>query len=460
MNAERLPSSARAVIVGGGIAGASVAHHLALQGWDDLVLIDRAPLWRTGGSTSHAPGLVFQHNASRTMTRLAHWTVELLTELGCFHPVGGVEVATTEERWAELDRRAARARGYGLDARLLTPAEVVGLIPLIDENVIVGGFHVADDGIAKALDAAAKMGDGAVAGGAMQAFGSCEATGLIVENGRVAGVETPLGTIRSEHVVIACGIWGPLLARLAPGLNVPLVPVQHQLAYTAPLPELAGETREVVHPILRHQDHSMYFRQVADAYAIGNYRHEPLLTDPEDIRDWGDDGEQPSIEHFTEADFHSAYEESGRLMPALQGVELVRAFNGLMSFTAGRVPAARRERRGARALARAGDLGHALGRLRPRACRADDARRRPRGPPRGRPAALRRPRHDPRLRARAEAPRATARSTTCSTRASSRSRCAASARRRSTSASSSSAPCSSRAPAGSGRSGTAATASC
>jgi dimethylglycine oxidase len=331
MNAVRIPSSARAVIVGGGIAGASVAYHLAQQGWDELVLIDRAPLWRTGGSTSHAPGLVFQHNASHTMTRLAHWTVELLSEVGCFHPVGGVEVATTPERWAELDRRSARARGYGLDARLLTPAEVVELIPLIDEETIVGGFHVADDGIAKALDAAEAL--AARAGEALRCFEQCEANGLLVEGGRVVGLETSQGTISTSHVVIACGIWGPLLARLAPGLNIPLTPVQHQLAYTAPLPELAGETREVVHPILRHQDHSMYFRQVADAYAIGNYRHEPILTDPEDIHEWGDDGEQPSIEHFTEADFQSAYEESGRLMPALRGVELVRAFNGLMSFT-------------------------------------------------------------------------------------------------------------------------------
>src|SRR6185437_14252291 len=129
---ERLPASARAVIVGGGIAGASVAHQLALRGWDDLVLVDRGPLWTTGGSTSHAPGLVFQHNASRTMARLAAWTVELLSEYGCYHPVGGIEVATTEARWEELDRRWARSRGYGLDAGLLTPAEVAELIPLID----------------------------------------------------------------------------------------------------------------------------------------------------------------------------------------------------------------------------------------------------------------------------------------------------------------------------------------
>ena len=103
----------------------------------------------------------------------------------------------------------------------------------------------------------------------------------MVEGGRAAGVQTALGPIRAEHVVVAAGIWGRRVATLAPGLNVPLVPVEHQLAYTAPLPELAGETREVVHPILRHQDHAMYFRQVRDGYAIGNYRHEPRLAEPE-----------------------------------------------------------------------------------------------------------------------------------------------------------------------------------
>jgi glycine cleavage system T protein len=314
---QAVPASARAVIVGAGIVGASVAHHLTRQGWDELVVVDQGPLWETGGSTSHAPGLVFQHNPSPTMTRLAQWTVEKLTELGAFHPVGSIEVATTHERWAELDRRWARARGYGLDARLLDPEEVAGLIPLVDRSTILGGLHVADDGIAKAIGAAEAL------CGEVPAFGDCEVTGVLVEGGRAVGVETALGTIRAEHVVLATGIWGPRTAKLVGGLNVPLVPVEHQLAYTAPLPELAGETREVVHPILRHQDHSMYFRQVADAYAIGNYRHEPRLAEPE----------RPAELPFTEDDFASARAEAGRLLPALRDVELTRAFNGLMSFT-------------------------------------------------------------------------------------------------------------------------------
>src|SRR3954463_14213808 len=115
-----LPPSARVVIVGAGIAGASVAYHLAQEGWTDIVLIDQGPLWATGGSTSHAPGLVFQHNASRTMTRLGQGTVDLMQDLTldglpCSRAGGGIGVATTEERWAELHRRCARARGYGLD---------------------------------------------------------------------------------------------------------------------------------------------------------------------------------------------------------------------------------------------------------------------------------------------------------------------------------------------------------
>jgi dimethylglycine oxidase len=316
---DAVPARARAVIVGAGIAGASVAHHLAARGWDGLVVVDAGPLWAPGGSTSHAPGLVFQHNASRTMTRLAQWTVEALGAVDAYHAVGSIEVATTAERMAELDRRWARARGYGLDARLLTPGEIGELIPLIDPGLVLGGLQVADDGIAKGVRAAERL----CADDAIAAFGGCEVTDVLVEGGRAVGVRTARGEIRAEHVVIAAGIWGPAVARLIAGLNVPLVPVEHQLAYTAALPELAGETREVVHPILRHQDHAMYFRQVADGYAIGNYRHQPRLAEPS----------RPAELAFTEEDFAGARSEAGRLLPALRDVEIVRAFNGLMSFT-------------------------------------------------------------------------------------------------------------------------------
>ena len=151
------PQSAGIVIVGGGVAGTSVAYHLALLGRTDVVLVDQGPLWETGGSTSHAPGLVFQHNPSRTMTRFAQETVALFGELGCFHGVGGIEVAATEARWEELHRRLGRAMSYGLPAELLTPEQVRELVPLIDPERILGGFHTPTDGIAKALHAAEAM---------------------------------------------------------------------------------------------------------------------------------------------------------------------------------------------------------------------------------------------------------------------------------------------------------------
>ena len=221
--------------------------------------------------------------------------------------------------------------------------------------------------------------------------------------GRVRGVETTRGTIATDTVVLCAGIWGPKAARMLGGVRVPLVPVQHQYAYTAPLPELAGETREVVHPILRHQDHSMYFRQHADAYGIGNYRHEPRLTEPEDIRPVG--GEmQPSMVPFTDEDFATAARETASLLPAVGRAALTRTFNGLMSFTPDGFPLLGETGVGPRAVARRGDLGHALGRGRQGARRAHDPRRRVRRPPRGRPRALRQPRPQPPVRPRPRRP--------------------------------------------------------
>ncbi len=148
---------ARTVVVGAGIVGTSAAYHLAELGATDILVIDQGPLFETGGSTSHAPGLAFQTNGSRMMCRIAQDSVALYSTLGVdgepgWYGVGGIEVATTDARMQELKRRLGFARSYGLEgAELLSPADAAEKIPLLDPSTILGAYHVPSDGIAKGV---------------------------------------------------------------------------------------------------------------------------------------------------------------------------------------------------------------------------------------------------------------------------------------------------------------------
>ena len=331
-----MEKEARLVIVGAGIVGCCAAYHLARLGWSNVVVVEQGPLFATGGSTSHAPGLVFQTNPSKTMTEFAKETVRLYSQLQldgepCFYPVGSLEVASTPARWEELKRRLGFAMSWGLEAALLTPDEAKAKLPLLDAARILGAYYVPGDGIAKAVRACEALAQRAEASG-VKFYGSTEVTGLEVEHGRVRGVVTRQGRIASDRVLVCAGIWGPRIGRMA-GTAVPLCPMQHLYTRTAPVGELAGETREVVHPILRHQDKSMYFRQHGDCYGVGSYRHEPLLVDPDEIRSHRDSPEMPSIMPFTPEHFAVAHAAATELLPALRGVELVYKINGIFSFT-------------------------------------------------------------------------------------------------------------------------------
>src|SRR5215470_10269110 len=137
---------AKAVVIGAGIVGSSLADELTARGLTDVTVLDRGPLFTTGGSTSHAPGLVFQTNPSKTMSAFATYTVEKFCSLEhrdgwTFKQVGGLEVATTPERWADLHRKAGWAAAWGIEGRLLSAAECVELHPLVDPDRILGGFH-------------------------------------------------------------------------------------------------------------------------------------------------------------------------------------------------------------------------------------------------------------------------------------------------------------------------------
>src|SRR5262249_37701975 len=148
----------RVVIIGAGIVGANLADELTARGWDQVTVIDQGPLPLTGGSTSHAPGLVFQVNVSKTMTQFARYTVEKFLALDvegawCFNQVGGLEVATTPERLADLYRKQGWATSWGIDGRVVAPDECVRLYPLLDRDAVLGGLHVPTDGLAKATRA-------------------------------------------------------------------------------------------------------------------------------------------------------------------------------------------------------------------------------------------------------------------------------------------------------------------
>ena len=336
-----MEASAKVVVVGAAIVGCAVADHLTRLGWDDVVVLDQGPLPATGGSTSHAPGLVFQTNPSKTMCELAQYTVKRYSELrhdgrSCFLPVGGIEVAATPERWQELKRRHGLAASWCLDSELLSSDQVAEKIPILDPEKIHGGLHVPTDGIAKAVWACEAMADEARSRGA-RFYGDTPVTGIDCAGGRVRAVETPRGRIETELVVSCGGIWGPLIGRMV-GVPTPLFPVEHQLAWTTPVPELAGETDEARHPILRHQDSCMYFRQRGECYGVGSYQHRPMLVAPDDIPKHGEAPIMPTVLEFTPEDFEPAWRDARELLPALRNVEIDEAMNAMFSFTPDGMP--------------------------------------------------------------------------------------------------------------------------
>jgi glycine cleavage system aminomethyltransferase T/glycine/D-amino acid oxidase-like deaminating enzyme len=274
------------------------------------------------------------------MCRIAQDTVALYATLDVdgepgWYGVGGIEIATTPERMQELKRRQGFARSYGLeDTLLISPSGAAERIPLLDPSTILGAYVVPSDGIAKAVRLAEAMARRASERG-VTFEGGVTVTGFDIRDGRVRGVETDRGHVECDRVLICAGIWGPTVGAMA-GVPIPLVAVQHQLVWTDAIPELAGETREVAHPILRHQDMAMYFRHRKDHYAVGNYKHEPIATAQSQLRPPGG-GMQPSIMPWTPSDFDVAEAEAARLLPALAGRmrpgDPARSLNGMFSFT-------------------------------------------------------------------------------------------------------------------------------
>ena len=459
-----MPSSARVVVIGAGIVGNGLACHLARLGWTDIVQLDKGPLPNPGGSTGHASNFIFPVDHSREMTALTLDSVRQYKELDVFTECGGIEVARTEERMEELRRRMASAKSWGVEpVSLVTPAEIKELVPFIDESVIIGGFYSPGVGVVDSLRAghADARGGAAVrrAHGRRQHRGDRASTSSAAASSACA---RRAGDIEAETVVIACGVWSPLLARMA-GASIPLTPAVHQMIDIGPVPRFEDAKAAIEYPIVRDMDTNMYERQDGRGLEIGSYAHRPILHDPAEIPSIEESALSPTELPFTEDDFDAADGARARADAGDRrrrvGRHQVRDQRPALAH-ARRAAAARRDARGQGPLVGRRGLGQGGAGRRARRRRVDDARR-----ARDRPAGVRHRAllpvpEDRRARAR---PRRRGLQQDLRDRPPGRAVGvvrATSGCRRSTRASRSSARCSSRPPAGSARTGTRRTRSC
>lgn len=343
----------RAVIIGLGVVGAALADELAMRGWTNIVAVDQGPLYVTGGSSSHAPGFVFQTGPNKAMAHLAQRTLDKLDGLEIngewvAKRVGGIEIATTPERLDELARRHGFAESWGIPSRLIGPQEVCALWPGLDPEPILGGLHTPTDAIVKGVRAVEFQARRAQSTG-VTLLPKTKVVGLVTEGSRVTGVRTlPVGApadaepqlIPAEFVIAAAGLWGPGLSRDLLGFDIPMLPVEHGFAFSETLPQLRhiDEATEVIAPMIRHQGHAMYFREWGQRIAIGAYEHRPLPVAQQDIasaEEFDASGVHPAVHPFTEEDFAPTWAEAQKLVPWLRGTELAaeKSFNGIFSFT-------------------------------------------------------------------------------------------------------------------------------
>ncbi len=330
-----VPPSARCVVIGAGIVGNSLVHHLAKLGWRDIVQLDKGALPNPGGSTGHASNFIFLTDHSREITDLTLDSIEQYQEMGVFTKSGGFEVARTEERMEELRRRMSSAKAWGIEGELVSPDFVQEKVPFLDKDQIIGAFWQPDVGVVDSLRAGTIMRERALEMDALTVVPNVEVTGLDVEDGRIRRVHTDKGDIEAEYVVIACGVWSPKIGDMA-GVSIPLTPAVHQMISVGPCPQLAEHEGEITFPIVRDMDTFCYERQHGADMEVGSYAHRAILMEPEDIPSIEQSKLSPTELPFTDDDFDTQLEQAFELMPELlgaDGAEMRYAINGLLSLT-------------------------------------------------------------------------------------------------------------------------------
>ena len=321
------PTRARAVIVGGGVVGCSVAYHLAKLGWKDVVLLERKQL--TSGTTWHAAGLIGQLRATSNMTKLAKYSADLYTGLEKetevatgFKQNGSLSIALSDARLEELKRGASMAKNSDLEVQVLTPDEVKEKYPLLNIDGVTGGVFLPKDGQADPANITQALAKGARKGG-VAIHENVKVTGILKKDGRVTGVTTDKGEIEAEYVVNCGGMWGREIGVMA-GVATPLHACEHFYVVTEAIPDLTPNM-----PVLRVPDECAYYKEDAGKILLGAF--EP------NAKPWGQDGipEDFSFDQLPEDVDHFApiLEQAVKRLPVLETAGIHTFFNGPESFT-------------------------------------------------------------------------------------------------------------------------------
>jgi 4-methylaminobutanoate oxidase (formaldehyde-forming) len=318
--------SARAVVIGGGVGGCAILYWLARLGWSDVVLVERADL--TSGSTFHSAGLVGQLRSSLSLTKMMMESVDLYRTLGAevgletgWREVGSLRLASSEERLEEISRQAGWAKTFGLPLELVSPEDAQGLFPPMSVDGVLGAAYLPTDGYIDPSQLTFALAEGARRRGA-EVETQTRVTGVATSRGRVAAVETDRGTIETEVVVNAGGMFAGELGALA-DVTVPVIPMAHEYLVLRP----SGLPLEM--PTMRDPSLLVYFRPESGGLIMGGYeRH---------CAPWSLDGIPPDFNgKLLEEDwprFEELMENAVVRVPSLAEMEVVRLVNGPEAFT-------------------------------------------------------------------------------------------------------------------------------
>ena len=343
---SKFPSEADVVIVGvGGIVGSMLAYWLAELGQKNIVGLEKSTIIPSDiASTAHASDFVY----NTTHDKLGCWTTafsrKFYEDNGFFLKKGGLEICRVgdDERWEELKRKVASGKAFGTNVSLISAAEAVEKFPLLEEESMIGAMWDPDAGLVvpRSQEVVNFAVESAKEKGALKTFTNTPATDFEIEDGKIVGVKTDKGTIKTNKVVIASGIWGPLMGDKA-GVGVPLMPVEHPLLFFGPYEEIQDTEEMLVYPLLRDQGNSAYVRDTGKFHGgmleWGFYEDKnPRLVDPEDIGNPDKTMLSDSMRYLELEEIAEPLEKAFETTPILSelGWDEKSSFNGLLSVTA------------------------------------------------------------------------------------------------------------------------------